>query len=183
MLLMGTRPPLARREMEALLDVRLRLPDFLRPGTMGPEGGWPDRRVTEAYQLLHTTALKPYESSVEEDQESSHSFTNATPHASAVYLLTYCPISQCIRTDSEPVRLDTHRKELLPVRLLLLLGHGQSGVNSVGGGLQVPLEHVSCGLGYLQTPFSSHGLMIRLPFRLCAAPANSERIITPWPST
>ena len=38
--------PLERRIMDALLEVRLSEPDFLRPGIMGPEGGAPERRVT-----------------------------------------------------------------------------------------------------------------------------------------
>lgn len=32
--------------MDARLEARLRLPDFFRPGILGPAGRWPERLVT-----------------------------------------------------------------------------------------------------------------------------------------
>ena len=49
--------PLERRIMDARLLCRLSEPDFLRPGIMGPTGGWPERRVTSC-QFRAKTAFK-----------------------------------------------------------------------------------------------------------------------------
>lgn len=48
--------PLDRRIMDARLLVRLSEPDFLRPGIMGPTGGWPERRVTVGQPSLRMYA-------------------------------------------------------------------------------------------------------------------------------
>ncbi len=68
----------ARLATLALELVRDRLvADLLRPGTEGPVGGRPLSRCT-IYQLgASTPRIDP------------HSLTKDTPHASAVYLLTY----------------------------------------------------------------------------------------------
>ena len=69
--------------MLAFEFVRLRLPDFFRPATIGPEGARPDTRVTRKGVL---SALR-YKRTRRRDIRS---LTKDTPHASAVYLLTYC---------------------------------------------------------------------------------------------
>lgn len=80
--------------MLALLLLLLKLPDFLRPARpAGPEGRWPERRLTKKDKkqvelALCTGLCNGDKIKMKRENIDARSLTNETPQASAVYLLT-----------------------------------------------------------------------------------------------
>jgi len=123
---------LIRLCMLAFDDVRERLvADRRRPGTEGPEGATPERRVT-GFSLRRSTATRIL---TLVDKGDSPGFGGVFADV----------LSLALRHDETDMST-THGETLLPVALPRFGLHGERGVDSIRGGLDVPFlsAHIAC---------------------------------------
>jgi hypothetical protein len=74
------------------------------------------------------------------------------------------------------INTSTHIPKLIPVGFTLVLAERQCSENTVGSLLAVPFL---VSLNSVSVKTSLHGFTMRLPARLWAAPANSDKIRDP----